>query len=275
MHLNTLSHTIWFSIALQVKGTASSKCPRTERGHTRKHKRANPVISKLGNHLPTPASSTPDFLLQEQLTWCSACQASKFCKHWQGSLLTPPRSFLQPEMYWSSILELRSSESAFSLCKCQQARVISNPHEPLQPGFLLEKTLAGQRASILPALSGPCDNLATTRWGTTLSHIRQVDCLSTLTVRGQRKDFRSTNVFLSFKAAMFYLHSKLFVLRPVKSLNGFVTKAVKRWAVNPCNEEQAFNYSSSLSRKRGRNVLDTASPRVQGARNRSVSYTRL
>lgn len=59
---------------------------------------------------------------------------------------------------------------------------------------------------------------------------------------------------------MLYLHTLLFVLRPVISLNGFVTQAAKRWAVRLRNEEQAFNYSSSLSRRRGWNTLDTASP---------------
>lgn len=165
-----------------------------EGSKSRKHKGANPVISKLGNHLPTPASSTPDFLLQEQLTWCSACQSSKFCKHWQGSLLIPPCSFLQPGMYWRSILELWSSESAFSLCKCQQARVISNPHEPFQQGFLLEETLAGQKLAHSLSHLGPMTTRLQPGGGTTLSHIRQVDSLSTLTMRGQRKDIPSTKV---------------------------------------------------------------------------------
>lgn len=135
----------------------------------RESTRVNPVISKLGNHLPTPASSTPDFLLQEQLTWCSACQASKLCKHRQGSILTPPSSFLQPEMHWRSILEFRSSQSAFcSLCKCQQASIISNPHEPPQPGFLQGKPPAGQRFSTLPSLS---DNSDTRRGNHLVPHL--------------------------------------------------------------------------------------------------------
>lgn len=70
----------------------------------------------------------------------------------------------------------------------------------------------------------------------------------------------STNAFLLSEAAMLYLHTLLFVLRPVISLNGFVTQAAKRWAVRLHNEEQAFNYSSSLSGRRGWNALDTASP---------------
>lgn len=94
----------------------------------------------------------------------------------------------------------------------------------------------------------------------TLPHIGALDSLPTLTMSGQKKHMPSPTMFLPFKAAMFYLHTLLFVLRPVSSLNGFVTKAAKRWAVRPHNEEQAFNYSSSLSGRRGWNVPDTASP---------------
>lgn len=47
--------------------------------------------------------------------------------------------------------------------------------------------------------------------------------------------YQCLSVLLSFSVC-----SLLFFLRPVNSLNGFVTKAAKRQAVRPCNEEQAF-----------------------------------
>lgn len=115
------------------------------------------------------------------------------------------------------------------------------PHRPLQPSFLQGKTPAGQiSAHPFPCL-GPVTTSIRHRWGQPPR-----PTLASWPTGFPFRNIPSANVFLLSEAAVLYLHTLLFVLRPVISLNGFVTQAAKRWAVRLHNEEQAFNYSSSL-----------------------------
>lgn len=84
----------------QIKGTASSKKAYwLFRGQTQKSKVVTTVISKRGNHHTTPASSTTDFLLQEQLAWCAL-----FVKH-PSSVNT--KRFPHPLFLSTASLELK------------------------------------------------------------------------------------------------------------------------------------------------------------------------